>query len=230
MNVVGLGANAAVTLNLMVSLVTLAFAFVVRSGSISLTSLEPYWHEIVGLTLGGVVSAIYGATFVRAVSSERLVRAIAILLGALGLLILAEVVYPFQYAAVIPESAAIYVAAGFLIGIAIGLVSSMLGVAGGELLIPAMMFVFGADIRTAGTASIVVSVWVVSSGLFRYWRLNAIPTGQGAQRITMAMAAGSILGALLGGLAVACAPVTALKAVLGCILLAAAAKTATAEH
>jgi uncharacterized protein len=230
MHVVGFGAKAAVPLNLMVSLVTLAFAFVVRSGSISLTSLEPYWHEIVGLTLGGVISAIYGATFVRAVSSERLVKAIAVLLGALGLLILAEVVYPFQYAAVIPESAAIHVAAGFLIGIAIGLVSSMLGVAGGELLIPAMMFVFGADIRTAGTASIVVSVWVVSSGLFRYWRLNAIPTGQGAQRITMAMAAGSILGALLGGLAVAYAPVTALKAVLGCILLAAAAKTATAEH
>jgi uncharacterized protein len=230
MHVVGFGAKAAVPLNLMVSLVTLAFAFVVRSGSISLTSLEPHWHEIVGLTLGGVISAIYGATFVRAVSSERLVKAIAILLGALGLLILVEVVYPFHYTAVMPESAAIHVAAGFLIGIAIGLVSSMLGVAGGELLIPAMMFVFGADIRTAGTASIVVSVWVVSSGLFRYWRLNAIPTGQGAQRITMAMAAGSILGALLGGLAVAYAPVTALKAVLGCILLAAAAKTATAEH
>jgi uncharacterized membrane protein YfcA len=230
MHVVGFGAKAAVPLNLMVSLVTLSFAFIVRSGSISLSSLQPYWAEIVGLILGGTLSAIYGATVVKAVSSERLVQVIAALLGGLGLLILAEAVYPFQYAEIIPEGAAVHLAAGFLIGIGIGLVSSMLGVAGGELLIPAMMFIFGADIRTAGTASIVISVWVVSSGLFRYWRMNAIPTGRGAQRITTAMAAGSILGAILGGLAVAYAPVTALKVQLGCVLLAAAAKTATARH
>jgi uncharacterized membrane protein YfcA len=215
---------------LVVSLITLSFAFVARSGSISLASLEPYWHEIVGLALGGIVSAIYGATLVKTISSERLVQLIAALLGGLGLLVLAEVIYPFHYADLLPEGATIHVSAGFLIGIGIGLVSSMLGVAGGELLIPTMMFVFGADIKTAGTASIVVSVWVVSSGLVRYWRMNAIPGGRGAQRITTAMAAGSVLGALLGGLAVAYAPVMALKALLGCVLLAAAAKTATGRH
>jgi uncharacterized membrane protein YfcA len=61
----------------------------------------------------------------------------------------------------------------------IGLVSSILGVAGGELLIPAMMFIFGADIKTAGTASIVISVCVVTSGLWRYWRIDAIETRLG---------------------------------------------------
>ena len=40
-------------------------------------------------------------------------------------------------------------------GILIGLVSSILGVAGGELLTPTMMFIFGADIKTAGTAALV---------------------------------------------------------------------------
>jgi uncharacterized membrane protein YfcA len=39
--------------------------------------------------------------------------------------------------------------AGFALGIIIGLVSSILGVDGGELLIPKMMFIFGADIKTA---------------------------------------------------------------------------------
>ena len=45
-----------------------------------------------------------------------------------------------------------------------------MGVAGGELLIPTMMFIFGADIRTAGTA--VVSVCVVTSALalLAVWR------------------------------------------------------------
>jgi uncharacterized membrane protein YfcA len=40
-------------------------------------------------------------------------------------------------------------------------------VAGGELLIPTMMFIFGADVKTAGSASIVISVCVVASGLLQ---------------------------------------------------------------
>jgi hypothetical protein len=71
---------------------------------------------------------------------------------ALGVLILFEIAYPFQYAQVIPAGAVFHFGTGFSLGIIIGLVSSILGVAGGELLIPTMMFIFGADIKTAGTA------------------------------------------------------------------------------
>ena len=46
------------------------------------------------------------------------------------------------------------VTGGAVIGLVVGIVSSMLGVAGGELLIPTLVFVFGADIRVAGTASL----------------------------------------------------------------------------
>jgi uncharacterized membrane protein YfcA len=103
-------------------------------------------------------------------------------------------------------------------------------VAGGELLIPTLMFIFGADVKAAGSASILVLLGVVLSGLWRYWRLGAIPLHRGAQRITAAMASGSIVGATIGGLAVAYAPVAALKVILGCILIAAAAKTAVSRH
>jgi uncharacterized membrane protein YfcA len=138
---------------------------------------------------------------------------------------LVEVAHPFHYGALLPASPAIRFVAGFAIGIGIGLVSSMLGVAGGELLIPTLMFIFGADIRTAGSASILISLGVVLMGIWRYWRLAAIPSGRGITRITSAMAAGSIIGATAGGLAVAYAPVGVLKVVLGCVLMAAAAKT-----
>jgi uncharacterized membrane protein YfcA len=69
----------------------------------------------------------------------------------------------------------------------------VLGVAGGELLIPALVLIFGADIKTAGSASILISLGVVSVGLWRYWRVDAIPCGRAAQRITTAMAAGRSL-------------------------------------
>jgi uncharacterized membrane protein YfcA len=227
MHVVGFGAKAAIPLNLMVSLVTLSFALVVRSGAISLGSVLPFLPDIAGMAAGGVLSAFYGARIVNAIRSDQLVKAIAAMLAALGILLLVEVIFPFQPFDLLPPGLVAHVATGFVIGIGIGFVSSMLGVAGGELLIPAMMFVFGADIRTAGSASLLISVFVVLSGLYRYWRLGAIPTGRGVQRIVSAMSAGSLLGALLGGLAVAFAPVDFLKVLLGCVLLAAAAKTMT---
>jgi uncharacterized protein len=223
MYVVGYPARTAVPLNLAVSLITLTFA-------VSVAALVPYLNEVAGLAVGGVASAFYGARFVSAIKSEHLIKTIAALLAALGVLILFEVAYPLQYAQVIPAGAAFHFGAGFSLGIIIGLVSSILGVAGGELLIPTMMFIFGADIKTAGTASIVISVCVVTSGLRRYWRSDAVETRLGARRIVSAMSIGSLIGAALGAMAVGFAPVGAIKAVLGFVLIAAAAKVAVSKH
>ena len=230
MYVIGYPARTAVPLNLAVSLLTLTFAFFVRSRAVSVGALVPYLDEVAGLAVGGVASAFYGARFVSAIRSEHLVKTIAALLAALGVLILFEVAHPFQYAQVIPGGAAGHFGVGFSLGIIIGLVSSILGVAGGELLIPTMMFIFGADIKTAGTVSIVISVCIVTSGLWRYWRSGAMETRLGARRIVSAMSAGSLIGAGLGGLAVGFAPVAAIKAVLGFVLIAAAAKVAVSKH
>ena len=124
---IGYPPKTAVPLNLTVSLVTL-----VRSGAVSISDLSPYLNEIFGL----VVSAFCGARLVNAVKSEHLIKTIAALLAALGALILFEVIVPFQYVQILPPVAAIHFAAGFALGIGIGLVSSILGVAGGELPIP----------------------------------------------------------------------------------------------
>jgi uncharacterized membrane protein YfcA len=101
----------------------------------------------------------------------------------------------------------------------------MLGVAGGELVIPTLIFLFNVDIKSAGSASILISLCVVGIGLWRYWKLDAIPKGRGVQRIVSAMGTGSIIGAVLGGLAVAYAPIPVLKVFLGIVLIAAAGKT-----
>lgn len=222
---IGFDARSAVPLNLLTSLVTLTFALAIRSGSVSLTAVVPHLPEMIGLLTGGMVSAFYGARLVSRLTNTHLVRLIGALLGALGVLMVAEAFLPFQSGDLLPVSAVAHFAVGAGIGIGVGLVSSVLGVAGGELLIPALVLIFGADIKAAGSASILISLGVVSIGLWRYWRAGAVPLHRGARRITSAMAAGSIIGAILGGLAVAYAPVTFLKVLLGCVLLAAAGKT-----
>jgi uncharacterized membrane protein YfcA len=113
MYVVGYPARTAVPLNLAVSLVTLAFALVVRSRAVSVGALVPYLNEVAGLATGGVASAFYGARFVTAIKNEHLVKTIAALLAALGILILFEVVYPFQHAQVLAAGAASHIGAGF---------------------------------------------------------------------------------------------------------------------
>jgi uncharacterized protein len=227
---IGFDAKSAVPLNLMVSLVTLIFAMISRSGSVSLAAIIPYSPEVIGLAVGGVISAACGARIVSQLSDRRLVRIVGVLLIGIGALLLWEAVSPFRYASLLPASATIRLLTGLAIGMGIGLVSSVLGVAGGELLIPTLIFIFGANIRTAGSASILISLGIVLMGLWRYWRSNMIPQGRGIQRIIFAMSAGSIIGATVGGLAVAYAPVAFLKVSLGCVLIAAAGKTMIANR
>src|SRR6516165_6169933 len=77
MYVVGYAPRTAVPLNLAVSLVTLTFALVVRSRALSVAELLPYLNEVVGLAVGGVASAFYGARFVSAIKNEHFVKTIA---------------------------------------------------------------------------------------------------------------------------------------------------------
>jgi uncharacterized protein len=230
MHSVGFTAKSAIPINLAVSLVALAFALGTRSRVVSLADVMPHGAEVVGLTFGGMVTAFYGPRLVQSISGARLVQIIAVLLAAIGLLLLIEAVLPMSGGGIVSSDPVMRFVTGAAIGSGIGLVSSLLGVAGGELLIPAMIFIFGADIRTAGSASILVSLCLIGVGLWRYWRIGAFPHGRGTQRVTFAMSFGSILGAGLGGLALAVVPVASLKLLLGGILISASAKTLRTRH
>jgi hypothetical protein len=99
-------------------------------------SVTPYWPEIFGLVVGGVISAAHGARPVQALTSSRLVQVIAFLLAAIGILLLIEALNPFSHVELLPTDRAIRLIAGSGLGIIIGLVSSMLGVAGASCLSP----------------------------------------------------------------------------------------------
>src|SRR6202022_3021950 len=60
--------------------------------------------------------------------------------------------------------------AGVVAGFIIGVVASLLGVAAGELLIPTLVLLFGADIKLAGSLSLAVSLPTMLVGFARYSR------------------------------------------------------------
>jgi len=223
---IGFSAREAIPLNLLISLATLSFALVTRNYAVPVSGVVAHLPEVIGLTLGGVISAIFGVRIVLRISARRLTMSMAALLAALGALLVIEAFVPVGDAGFSAHSPDFRALAGVLLGLGVGVVSSMLGVAGGELLIPALVFIFGADIRIAGTASVLISLAIVATGLWRYQRAGALPMSGGAPRIAASMSAGSLVGAVLGGMAIVVAPVELLKVVLGTVLIFAAVKTA----
>ncbi|WP_328876986.1 TSUP family transporter [Streptomyces sp. NBC_00299] len=111
-------------------------------------------------------------------------------------------------------------------GFGIGVVAASMGVAGGELLIPTIVLLFGADIKTAGSLSLLVSLPTMLVAFARYSRDGSFAVLGANLRFTMVMAAGSIAGALLGGLLLGVFSDAVLIPVLAVILLVSAIKLA----
>jgi uncharacterized membrane protein YfcA len=77
-------------------------------------------------------------------------------------------------------------------------VAALLGIAGGELLIPTLILLFGADIKLAGSLSLAVSLPTMIVGFTRYSQdLSFAVLGQN-RRFVLVMAAGSIFGSFIG--------------------------------
>ena len=143
----------AIPLNLVVSLVTLFVSLAIRSRTLSLAAVTPFLDAVLALIIGAVVGAFFGPALAGKLSDEKLERVILVLLVVIGVLLIVESFLPSQLPALLPNTRGWHASAGLVFGLLIGLVSSLLGVAGGELIIPTLVFAFGADIKTAGTAS-----------------------------------------------------------------------------
>jgi uncharacterized protein len=208
----------AVPLNLAVSIITIAAALVIRSRTLSLAPVTPYAPAILALIAGAVIAAWAGTALFSRLSDARLERLILVLLLVVGVALVVEGFLPGGARALLPESSVVWIVAGVLFGLGIGFVSSLLGVAGGEVIIPTLLFAYGTDIKTAGTASLLVSLPTVAVGIARYARQRAYVPSAMAQTVAP-MGLGSVLGAVIGGLLVGSVPVALLKLGLGIILI-----------
>ena len=221
---IGFTARGAVPMNQILSLITLITALIVRWHSGSLIGVGSFAPAVVALGVSGMTAAWFAARLLAHVSDRRLERTIAVLLMAIGLLLIGERLLPASLPALVPPEAVAQFVVGLALGLCIGSASTFLGVAGGELLIPTLIFVFGADIHTAGSAVLFISVPTVCMGLFRYGRMGLLPGRSTLLRIGTPMGAESLIGAAAGGAFAGSTSAEVLKLLLGLILVAAAFK------
>ena len=109
-------------------------------------------------------------------------------------------------------------------GFAIGVVAAVMGVAGGELLIPTIVLLYGIDIKIAGSLSLAVSLPTMLVAFARYSRDQAFTVLAGNGRFILAMTIGSITGTLLGALLLGVIPNLVLIPALALLLLLSAIK------
>ena len=219
-----LAAHQAVRMNLLMSLATLAASAVARFGFTSFPNLADHLPEIAALTAFAMAAAWFGAGLLARIDAQSLTRVIAGLLAAIGLLLLVEAGAGEALHLSAAPGGWWRPVAGAFAGVAIGLVSSLLGVAGGEMIIPTLIFGFGLDIRTAGTASLIISLPAVAVGVLRHARAGGYRDRAALLGIGAPMALGSVLGAMAGAALLPFVPAAALKLSLGVILLLSSVK------
>jgi uncharacterized membrane protein YfcA len=210
----------AVILNKAMSLVVVASALPFRASAVPFSALAAHWSIIVNLLCGSLLGAWFGAGWATRLASQSLYRVIAILLvGIAGVLLLGHDV---ATGAVLTGAA--QAIAGVVAGFAIGVIAALLGVAGGELLIPTLVLLFGADIKLAGSLSLAVSLPTMLVGFARYSRDRSFVVLGENRRFVLVMAAGSIVGSFIGGRLLGFVPSPILLPLLAVILLISAIK------
>ncbi len=214
----------AILLNLATSLVLVAFALLFRSQAVTPAELWGHAGLVLNLLAGSLAGSWIGAHIASRIHARHLDLAVMVLLIGLSIVLMAEPFLHLSGGGPLFDDRLLLAILGVAAGLGIGLVSSLLGVAGGELLIPTFMLLYGVDIKLAGSLALAVSLPTLVVGLLRYRRSDDFPVIRRERRFLAAMATGSILGAAIGGLMLGLVPSKWLTLGLGIILLISAIK------
>ena len=99
-----------------------------------------------------------------------------------------------------------------------------MGVAGGELLSPTLVLLFGLDVKLAGSLSLAISLPTMIVGFARYSRDASFSVLGRNLRFVGLMAIGSIVGTFIGGQLLRIVPSAAILPLLAVILVISAVK------
>jgi uncharacterized protein len=196
--VFGYRARRVVALNLAISFITVVSPLLIRAGTLSVAPVVALLPVVIAMIAGALAAAYLGTAFVHRITEQLLERIILTLLVVVGTGLIVEAFLPQEVPGLLPNALAVRMLAALLFGLGIGLVSSLLGVAGGELIILTLLFAFGADVKTAGTASLLISLPTVAVGVVRHARLKAFDERLNLTQTVAPMGVGSVIGAVAG--------------------------------
>ncbi|MFZ5945063.1 MAG: sulfite exporter TauE/SafE family protein [Bacillota bacterium] len=217
-------ARKAVAINIAISLITVLSSIIFRIPKITMDVLIPLFGVMVSIFAGSMTGAYFGADFSKKVTESLLKKVILILLVFIGCLLIFESFVPFVSGGIAFGNILIKVLVGILCGLIIGFISSLLGVAGGELIIPTLILLFGVDVKIAGTASLLISLPTIIIGVSKHAANKMYTDKSDFPALVLPMGIGSIIGAFIGAALVSIVSSEAIKLLLGLLLIFSALK------
>lgn len=217
----GFTALPAVILNKAMSLVVVASSLLFRAKVVPLHEVMAHWPVVANLLAGSLLGAWFGADRATKMKSRTLYRVLSVLLMFIAVVLLLGHDNNSGHPLLTGTS---QVVAGVVVGFGIGVVASLMGVAGGELLIPTLVLLFGANIKLAGSLSLAVSLPTMLVAFARYSRDGSFATLRENRIFVLVMAAGSLVGAWIGGHLLGVVPPSVLLPLLSAILIVSAFK------
>ena len=218
----GFFALQAVILNKAMSLAVVITALPARLIAVPFADLAPHWPIVVNLLAGSLVGAWAGASWATRMRTATLHKVLAAMLVLMAAALVWTHLSPASHRLNLPGPALAIL--GIIASFAIGVVAAVMGVAGGELLIPTIVLLYGIDIKIAGSLSLAVSLPTMLVAFARYSRDQAFTVLRGHGRFVIAMTGGSIVGTLMGALLLGVVPNLILIPALALLLLLSAIK------
>jgi uncharacterized protein len=213
--------KTAAGVNLVVGLFTVCLAFTRRWGQHAWTTEVILLTSV--FTVASLFGGVLGARQAHRWSSPFLRKIVCLYMLVVGAWMISEALSQTDHVLLSPQGITKILLAA-LCGLAIAAVSAALGVAGGEMRIPALMYLFAMPITAAGTISLLVSIPTVAAGALTYRRLGHVPNR--VLLIAIVMAGGSLAGVVIGTSFLPLVNKHVLKGILGIILLLATAALA----
>lgn len=215
----------AVILNKATSLVVVFFALIFRSYEVPFEEIFEHKTIIINLLAGSLVGAWIAAGYAMKISESLLDRIIFVILLLLAGVLIFEHWFLTNQSGALFDSLFIEIIVGIVAGFIIGAVASLLGVAGGELLIPTIVILYGVDVKLAGSLSLAISLPTMIVGFARYTKSQSFVILQEERGLFISLAIGSIVGAAIGSALLGIISSDILVLLLAFILIISAYKT-----
>ena len=169
------------------SLIVVITAPPARLLGIPFSQVIPHWTIAVNLLAGSLIGCLAGCELG---DPDALDDPVSGPRGALLVLIAGTLVAThLGHTGSMNLSAPLRITAGVTAGVLIGIVAALMGVAGGELLIPTIVLLFAVDIKIAGSLSLAVSLPTMLVAFARYSRDQSFVVLRHNTRFLVIMAA-----------------------------------------
>lgn len=220
----GFSTLLAIMINKLTSLATVLFSLVFRVYYTGFIDLGSNMSTIIVLLIGSMIGAWLGAHYACLLHERFLNKIIAFILVILSLSMISSHLYAIEFYPTTVLTGLSLQGIGFIAGIFIGVIAAILGVAGGEFLIPTLMLLYGFDMKIAGTLSLCISLPTMMVAFIRYSRNQVFSQLIHTKQFIIFMVIGSFVGSLIGAYALQFIHSQWLVWILGIILMLSAIK------